>query len=173
MHTVDFKRGFGNLASLTLQSLLFSISLLFSFSRFSLFFCTFFLSFPRISRFPRREKPLLFWGKTLAFSKKARIGGSGFGGGESAAWERFRTGCGGVGRVGEGVGEGLGKGWGGLAFYTSRTRLKTPLTYSRYFPGHLRPVIIKPVGRIFEISDSNPIRRKCGKCGRSLSPQKK
>ena len=40
-------------------------------------------------------------------------------------------------------------------------------------PGHLRPVIIKPVGRIFEISDSNPIRRKCGKCGRSLSPQKK
>ena len=25
----------------------------------------------------RREKPLLFWGKTLAFSKKARIGGSG------------------------------------------------------------------------------------------------
>ena len=39
-------------------------------------------------------------------------------------------------------------------------------------PGHLRPVIIKPVGRIFEISDSNPIRGKCGKCGRSLSRQK-
>ena len=35
--------------------------------------------------------------------------------------------------------------------------------------GHLRLVVIKPVGRIFEISDSNPIR---GKCGRSLSPQK-
>ena len=41
-----------------------------------------------------------------------------------------------------------------------------------WYPGHLRPVIIKPVGRIFEISDSNPKRRKCGKCGRSLSPQK-
>ena len=39
-------------------------------------------------------------------------------------------------------------------------------------PGHLRPVILKPVGRIFEISDSNPIRRKYGKCGRSLSPEK-
>ena len=39
-------------------------------------------------------------------------------------------------------------------------------------PSHLRPVIIKPVGRIFEISDSNPIRRKCGKCGRPLSPYK-
>ena len=35
-------------------------------------------------------------------------------------------------------------------------------------PGHLRPVILRPVGRIFEI-DSRPI---CGKCGRSLSPQK-
>ena len=44
---------------------------------------------------------------------------------------------------------------------------------SPHHPGHLRPVIIKPVGRIFEISDLNPIRRKCGKCGRSLSPQKK
>ena len=38
--------------------------------------------------------------------------------------------------------------------------------------GHLRPVILKPVGRIFEISDSKPIRRKRGKCGKSLSPQK-
>ena len=41
-----------------------------------------------------------------------------------------------------------------------------------FHPGHLRPVTIKPVGRIFEISDSNPIRGKFGKCGRSLSPQK-
>ena len=39
-------------------------------------------------------------------------------------------------------------------------------------PGHLRPVILKPVGRIFEISDSNPIQGTCGKCGRSLTPQK-
>ena len=33
-----------------------------------------------------------------------------------------------------------------------------------------KAVIIKPVGRIFEISDSNPIWGKCRKCGRSLSP---
>ena len=45
--------------------------------RFSLLFCAFFLSFPRILGVPRREKTLAFWGKTLAFSKKARIGGSG------------------------------------------------------------------------------------------------
>ena len=38
--------------------------------------------------------------------------------------------------------------------------------------GHLRPVIIKPVSRIFEISDSNLIQGKHGKCGRSLSHQK-
>ena len=43
---------------------------------------------------------------------------------------------------------------------------------SNLFPGHLRPVTIKPVGRIFEISDLNPIRGKRGNCGRSLSPQK-
>ena len=39
-------------------------------------------------------------------------------------------------------------------------------------PGHLRPVIVKPVGRIFEMSDSNPTKGKPRKCGRSLSPQK-
>ena len=39
-------------------------------------------------------------------------------------------------------------------------------------PSHLRPVILKPVGWIFEISDLTPKRRKCGKCGRCLSPQK-
>ena len=39
-------------------------------------------------------------------------------------------------------------------------------------PSHLRPVILKPVGRIFEISDSNPIQRKCGKCGRPSHPRK-
>ena len=38
---------------------------------------------------------------------------------------------------------------------------------------NLRPVILKPVGRIFEIGDSNPIRRKCGKYGRPLSAYKK
>ena len=36
-------------------------------------------------------------------------------------------------------------------------------------PCHLRPVTIKPVSRIFKISDSNPIR---GKCGCPLSPYK-
>ena len=45
--------------------------------RFSLLFLAFCLPFPRILGVPRREKPLLFWGKTLAFSKKARFGGSG------------------------------------------------------------------------------------------------
>ena len=39
-------------------------------------------------------------------------------------------------------------------------------------PCHLGPVTIKPVGRIFKISDANPIRRKCGKCGGPLSPYK-
>ena len=39
-------------------------------------------------------------------------------------------------------------------------------------PSHLRPVILKPVGRIFEISDSNPIQGKCGKCGRPSHPRK-
>ena len=62
---------------LTLQSLLFSISFLFFVFRFSLLFLAFFLPFPRMLGVPRREKPLLFWGKTLAFSKKARVGGSG------------------------------------------------------------------------------------------------
>ena len=33
----------------------------------------------------------------------------------------------------------------------------------------LRPVTKKPVGRIFKISDSDPTRGKCRKCGRSLS----
>ena len=45
--------------------------------RFSLLFCAFFLPFPGILGVPRGGKPLLFWGKTLAFSKKARVGGSG------------------------------------------------------------------------------------------------
>ena len=45
--------------------------------RFSLLSLAVFLPFPRISGVPRREKPLLFWGKALAFSKKARVGGSG------------------------------------------------------------------------------------------------
>ena len=64
--------------SLTLQSLLFSISLLFWFFRFSLPFCAFFpfANCPRILGVLRREKPLLF-GVFRALLKKARIGGSG------------------------------------------------------------------------------------------------
>ena len=45
--------------------------------RFSLLFLAFFLPFPRILRVPRREKPLLFWGETLAFSKKQGLEGQG------------------------------------------------------------------------------------------------
>ena len=52
--------------------------------RFSLLFLAFFLLFPRILGVPRREKPLLFWGKTLAFFKKARVGGSGLAAQKSA-----------------------------------------------------------------------------------------
>ena len=55
----------------------------------------------------------------------------------------------------------------------SSSRPLSPRHPQNLSPGHLRPVIIKPVGRIFEISDSNPIRAKCGKCGRSLAPQTK
>ena len=39
-------------------------------------------------------------------------------------------------------------------------------------PGHLGPVIRKPVGRMFEINDSNPIRGECKKYRRSLSSQR-
>ena len=42
------------------------------------------------------------------------------------------------------------------------------LSFQRPKAGHN-----KAVGRIFEISNSNPIRGKCRKSGRSLSPQKK
>ena len=57
--------------TLTLQSLLFFNFLAFFVFRFSLLFLAFFLPFPRILGVPRRDKPLLFWGKTPAFSKKA------------------------------------------------------------------------------------------------------
>ena len=41
-------------------------------------------------------------------------------------------------------------------------------------PSHLRPVtMVKPVSRIFDISDSNRTRGKCGKYGSSLAPQEK
>ena len=66
-----------DVSALTLQSLLFSISLLFAFSDFPCFSLRFFLPFPRILGVPRREKPLLFSGKNPCFSKKARVGGSG------------------------------------------------------------------------------------------------
>ena len=44
--------------------------------RFSLLYCVFFLSFPRISGVPRREKTLAFLGKkkTLAFLKFSKKG---------------------------------------------------------------------------------------------------
>ena len=55
----------------------FSVCLAF-FARFSLLFCEFLLSFPRISRALRRGRSLLFWGDPRLFCpKKARIGGSG------------------------------------------------------------------------------------------------
>ena len=59
--------------TLTLQSLLFSISLLFSFFRFSLLFLCVFPLFSRILGVPRREKPVLFGKNPCFFSKKARI----------------------------------------------------------------------------------------------------
>ena len=63
--------------TLTLQSLLFSISLLFSLSDFPCFFGAFFLSFPRISGVPQREQLLLFSWVSLAFSKKQGLEGQG------------------------------------------------------------------------------------------------
>ena len=66
-----FSRGFsrGKTApSLTLQSLLFSISLLFPSSDSP----SLFLSFPRIVGVPRREKPLLFSWVSLAFFQKSK-----------------------------------------------------------------------------------------------------
>ena len=54
-------------------SLLFSISLLFSFSDFPCFFFVAFpLSFPRILGVPQREKPLLFSGFPLLFFQKSK-----------------------------------------------------------------------------------------------------
>ena len=49
---------------------------------------------------------------------------------------------------------------------------KTPSRKHRLLLLGARPVITKLVGRVFETGDSNPIRRKHGKCGRPLSPQK-
>ena len=49
-------------------------------------------------------------------------------------------------------------------------QLDTSKKTSRY-QKKTHPVILKPVGRIFEISDSNPIQRKCGKCGRLSHPR--
>ena len=47
-----------------------AISSLFLFSDFPCFFGAFVLSFPRILGVPRREKPLLFFGASLAFFSK-------------------------------------------------------------------------------------------------------
>ena len=68
---------FSGVSALTLQSLLFSIALLFLFSDFPCFFGAFLLSFAGILGVPRREKPLLFWGKALAFPKKQGLEGQG------------------------------------------------------------------------------------------------
>ena len=56
-----------------------------------------------------------------------------------------------------------------LIFQYRLSRLKNSNPWALW----VRPIIIKPVGGIFQISDSNPIRGKCGKCGLSLSSQKK
>ena len=51
--------------------------------------------------------------------------------------------------------------------------LRACITWGRsFFPGHLRPVIIKPVGRIFEISNSNPIRENAEMRKVPLTPEK-
>ena len=68
--------------SLTLQSLfsffVFRFPCFFGF-RFPLIFCAFFLSFPRILGFrEERNNPCFFQGFPCFFSKKARVGGSGF-----------------------------------------------------------------------------------------------
>ena len=55
----------------------FSFSSLFFVLRFSLLFCAFLLSFPRISRVLQRGKSSLFSGDPRFFAKKARIGGLG------------------------------------------------------------------------------------------------
>ena len=57
----------------SLNSLLFFDFLAFFFFRFSLLFLAFLLPFPRILGVPRRVKPLLLWGRTLAFFWRIRI----------------------------------------------------------------------------------------------------
>ena len=77
--------------------------------------------------------------------------------------------------AGESAGNAAGKKGDGLGDFweqSSFSRHSSQHSFRHFFPCHLRPVTIKPVGRIFEISDSNPIRRKRGKCGRPLSPYK-
>ena len=65
--------------SLTLQSLLFSISLLFSFSDFPCFFLRFHFLFQGFWGLHEERNPCFFLGKKepLFFPKKARVGGSG------------------------------------------------------------------------------------------------
>ena len=64
-------------------------------------------------------------------------------------------------------------GWPATEWETGpEPKMASEMAGSHFSPGHLRPVFPKPVGRIFEISDSKPIRGKRGKCGKSLSPQK-
>ena len=77
----------------------------------------------------------------------------------------------------------IGRAWFGAEKYTSLGRKRglgrtnifhrrksasiARPTLTSYFsldnPSHLRPVILKPVGRIFKISDSNLIQGKCGR----------
>ena len=69
---------FARAPSLTLQSLLFSISLLFSLSDFPFFFCVF-PSFSKDFRGSAKRKPLLFGEKPLLFPKKQGLEGQGVG----------------------------------------------------------------------------------------------
>ena len=68
---------FRNRNSLTLQPLLFGISLLFRCDDFLALLCVFLFLFQGFARFRQRGKPLLFRLFPLLFSKKGRFGGSG------------------------------------------------------------------------------------------------
>ena len=61
-----------------LFSLLFSISMLFLFSDFPCSFCAFSFLVQGFEGFREEKNPCILGGKTLAFSKKARVGGSGW-----------------------------------------------------------------------------------------------
>ena len=84
----------GGLTTLTLlDSLVFFLCFFFWFPISLAFLCVF-PSFPGILGIQRREKPVHFSGVSLAFSRKARVGGSGLGGWQSTVCiitEQFRS----------------------------------------------------------------------------------